>query len=168
MTTGMAEVSGLSLAVRAALEVPGVTQVMQRWSTCQVASAGAWPSHGPSCPSRTFCCWTSPPTTWSVGRLRVLTPIIYPSPSLVSLGCKLAMLMPFQPRTRKHLQTQVLAIQRHSCESFAPGSSAAHGRVWCGASSWGLAVLQDAQSVAWLERTLAAFKGTVVAVTHDR
>ncbi|CAL5227645.1 g10651 [Coccomyxa viridis] len=26
----------------------------------------------------------------------------------------------------------------------------------------------DAQSVAWLERTLAAFKGTVVAVTHDR
>jgi len=28
--------------------------------------------------------------------------------------------------------------------------------------------LQDAQSVAWLERTLAAFKGTVVAVTHDR
>ncbi len=29
-------------------------------------------------------------------------------------------------------------------------------------------LLQDAQSVAWLERTLAAFKGTVVAVTHDR
>ena len=28
--------------------------------------------------------------------------------------------------------------------------------------------VQDAQSVAWLERTLAAFKGTVVAVTHDR
>ena len=28
--------------------------------------------------------------------------------------------------------------------------------------------MQDAQSVAWLERTLAAFKGTVVAVTHDR
>ena len=26
----------------------------------------------------------------------------------------------------------------------------------------------DAGSVAWLERTLAAFKGTVVAVTHDR
>jgi ATPase subunit of ABC transporter with duplicated ATPase domains len=26
----------------------------------------------------------------------------------------------------------------------------------------------DAQSVAWLERTLADFKGTVVAVTHDR
>ena len=29
-------------------------------------------------------------------------------------------------------------------------------------------MFQDAQSVAWLERTLAAFKGTVVAVTHDR
>ena len=32
----------------------------------------------------------------------------------------------------------------------------------------GVAHVQDAQSVAWLERTLAAFKGTVVAVTHDR
>ena len=29
-------------------------------------------------------------------------------------------------------------------------------------------IVPDAQSVAWLERTLAAFKGTVVAVTHDR
>ena len=26
----------------------------------------------------------------------------------------------------------------------------------------------DAGSVAWLERTLASFRGTVVAVTHDR
>ena len=26
----------------------------------------------------------------------------------------------------------------------------------------------DAQSVAWLERFLADFRGTVVAVTHDR
>ncbi len=26
----------------------------------------------------------------------------------------------------------------------------------------------DAESVAWLERFLAEFKGTVVAVTHDR
>ena len=26
----------------------------------------------------------------------------------------------------------------------------------------------DAESVAWLERTLAAFRGTVVAITHDR
>jgi len=26
----------------------------------------------------------------------------------------------------------------------------------------------DAGSVAWLERTLAGFRGTVVAVTHDR
>jgi len=26
----------------------------------------------------------------------------------------------------------------------------------------------DAESVAWLERFLADFKGTVVAVTHDR
>ena len=26
----------------------------------------------------------------------------------------------------------------------------------------------DAESVAWLERTLEEFKGTVVAITHDR
>ena len=36
------------------------------------------------------------------------------------------------------------------------------------AAKLGVAHVQDAQSVAWLERTLAAFKGTVVAVTHDR
>jgi ATPase subunit of ABC transporter with duplicated ATPase domains len=26
----------------------------------------------------------------------------------------------------------------------------------------------DAQSVSWLEKYLATFKGTVVAITHDR
>ena len=67
------------MAVQAALMVPSATQVTRRWSICQGASAGAWQSRGPCCHSRTFCCWTSPPTTWSVLLLRIVAPEAHPS-----------------------------------------------------------------------------------------